>query len=43
MILIAFGRAVQFLLEIGMPYATECRPRLTFGNRLDEQFPMTSV
>lgn len=28
-----------FLLEIGMPYATECRPRLAFGNKLDEQVP----
>ncbi|MGZ4956441.1 MAG: thiamine pyrophosphate-binding protein [Methylobacter sp.] len=27
------------LLEIGMPYATECRPRLTFGKKLDEQVP----
>jgi acetolactate synthase-1/2/3 large subunit len=27
------------LLEIGMPYATECRPRLAFGSKLDEQFP----
>ena len=32
-----------FLLEVEMPYATECRPRLTFGNKLDEQFPMSSV
>ncbi|MGZ5027542.1 MAG: thiamine pyrophosphate-binding protein [Methylobacter sp.] len=28
-----------FLLEINMPYATECRPRLTFGKKLDEQVP----
>jgi acetolactate synthase I/II/III large subunit len=28
-----------FLVEIEMPYATECRPRLAFGNKLDEQFP----
>jgi acetolactate synthase-1/2/3 large subunit len=27
------------LLEVGMPYATECRPRLAFGKRLDEQVP----
>ena len=27
------------LLEVAMPYATECRPRLEFGSRLDEQFP----
>ncbi|MBU3904120.1 MAG: thiamine pyrophosphate-binding protein, partial [Gammaproteobacteria bacterium] len=28
-----------FLLEVGMPYASECRPRLAFGKKLDEQFP----
>lgn len=28
-----------FLLEVGMPYATECRPRLAFGGKLDEQYP----
>ncbi len=28
-----------FLLEVVMPYATECRPRLAFGKRLDEQYP----
>ncbi len=27
------------LLEIGMPYATECRPRLAFGKKLDQQYP----
>ena len=27
------------LLEISMPYATECRPRLAFGKKLDEQYP----
>lgn len=27
------------LLEIIMPYATECRPRLAFGKKLDEQHP----
>ncbi|MDD5329846.1 MAG: thiamine pyrophosphate-binding protein [Sulfuricella sp.] len=27
------------LLEVAMPYATECRPRLAFGKKLDEQFP----
>lgn len=27
------------LIEIMMPYATECRPRLAFGSKLDEQFP----
>ncbi|HEY6093486.1 MAG TPA: thiamine pyrophosphate-binding protein [Gallionellaceae bacterium] len=28
------------LLEIAMPYATECRPRLAFGRKLDEQLPL---
>ncbi|MFO7606138.1 MAG: thiamine pyrophosphate-binding protein [Desulfurivibrionaceae bacterium] len=27
------------LLEIEMPYATECRPRLAFGKPLDDQYP----
>lgn len=27
------------LLEVVMPYATECRPRLEFGNKLDNQLP----
>ncbi|WP_293038144.1 hypothetical protein, partial [Paraburkholderia sp.] len=27
------------LVEISMPYATECRPRLAFGKKLDEQYP----
>jgi acetolactate synthase-1/2/3 large subunit len=27
------------LIEIAMPYATECRPRLAFGKKLDEQYP----
>lgn len=27
------------LIEVTMPYATECRPRLAFGSKLDEQFP----
>ncbi|WP_082720820.1 thiamine pyrophosphate-binding protein [Burkholderia sp. ABCPW 14] len=27
------------LVEIVMPYATECRPRLAFGNKLDNQHP----
>ena len=30
---------VPILLEVAMPYATECRPRLAFGSKLDEQFP----
>jgi acetolactate synthase-1/2/3 large subunit len=29
-----------FLLELAMPYATECRPKLAFGKKLDEQFPV---
>ncbi len=29
------------LLEIEMPYATECRPRLAFGKPLDDQYPYT--
>lgn len=33
------GTNEPFLLEVMMPYATECRPRLAFGNRLDEQYP----
>ena len=28
-----------FLIEIMMDGATECRPRLAFGSKLDEQFP----
>lgn len=28
------------LLEVRMPYATECRPRLAFGKKLDEQVPI---
>lgn len=27
------------LVELVMPYATECRPRLAFGKRLDDQYP----
>ena len=27
------------LIEIMMDGATECRPRLAFGSKLDEQFP----
>ncbi|MGB4811060.1 MAG: thiamine pyrophosphate-binding protein [Methylophilaceae bacterium] len=27
------------LIEVAMPYATECRPRLAFGKNLDEQVP----
>jgi acetolactate synthase-1/2/3 large subunit len=27
------------LIEIMMEGATECRPRLAFGSKLDEQFP----
>lgn len=32
--------ATPALVEIGMPGATECRPRLAFGAKLDEQYPM---
>ena len=28
-----------FLIEVAMPYANECRPRLAFGKKLDEQYP----
>jgi acetolactate synthase-1/2/3 large subunit len=28
-----------FLLEVDMPYATECRPRLAFGRKLEQQLP----
>lgn len=31
--------AAPLLVEIEMPYATECRPRLAFGRKLDEQYP----
>ncbi len=31
--------ATPALVEIWMPGATECRPRLTFGSKLDEQYP----
>lgn len=31
--------SAPLLIEIGMPYATECRPRLAFGKKLDEQYP----
>jgi acetolactate synthase-1/2/3 large subunit len=41
------GQAIQritttsapLLVELEMPYATECRPRLAFGKKLDEQYP----
>ena len=32
-------RQAPFLIEASMEYATECRPRLAFGNKLDEQTP----
>ena len=28
-----------YLIEVSMPYANECRPRLAFGKKLDEQYP----
>lgn len=31
------------LLELAMPYATECRPRLAYGKKLDEQVPQLPV
>jgi len=34
------GRRGPFLLELMMPYATECRPRLAFGCKLDQQLPV---
>jgi acetolactate synthase-1/2/3 large subunit len=34
------GRRGPFLLELMMSYATECRPRLAFGCKLDEQLPV---
>jgi acetolactate synthase-1/2/3 large subunit len=30
------------LIEVMMEGATECRPRLAFGSKLDEQFPKLS-
>ncbi len=36
----SIGReATPALVEIWMPGATECRPRLVFGSKLDEQYP----
>lgn len=34
--------SLPILVEVNMPYATECRPRLAFGKKLDEQFPYLS-
>lgn len=31
------------LLEVRMPSATECRPRLAFGKKLDEQVPIINL
>lgn len=36
---LAFSRNKPLLIEIMMDGATECRPRLAFGSKLDEQFP----
>jgi acetolactate synthase-1/2/3 large subunit len=33
------GRKGPLLIEIMLEGATECRPRLAFGSKLDEQFP----
>lgn len=35
--------AAPILLEVVMPYATECRPRLAYGGKLDEQYPARPV
>jgi acetolactate synthase-1/2/3 large subunit len=32
-------RKGPLLIEVIMDGATECRPRLAFGSKLDEQFP----
>jgi acetolactate synthase-1/2/3 large subunit len=41
----ALSRAAQtkvpLLIEVRMDGATECRPRLVFGGKLDEQYPTT--
>jgi acetolactate synthase-1/2/3 large subunit len=31
------------LIEVVMNEATECRPRLAFGSKLDEQFPKLNI
>ncbi len=36
------GRKGPLLIEVMMDGATECRPRLAFGSKLDEQFPKLS-
>ncbi len=33
------ARNDPYLIEVQMPDAVDCRPRLRFGDRLDEQFP----
>ncbi|AHI67782.1 thiamine pyrophosphate-binding protein [Burkholderia thailandensis] len=33
------GSSRPLLIEIAMPEATECRPRLAFGRKLDDQYP----
>ncbi|WP_235365040.1 thiamine pyrophosphate-binding protein [Burkholderia pseudomallei] len=33
------GSRRPLLVEIAMPEATECRPRLAFGRKLDDQYP----
>lgn len=32
--------SAPIIVEMAMPYATECRPRLAFGKKLDEQVPV---
>jgi acetolactate synthase-1/2/3 large subunit len=34
------GKSSPLLIEIMMEGATECRPRLAFGGKLDEQHPI---
>jgi acetolactate synthase-1/2/3 large subunit len=35
-------RSGPFLIEVQMPKAIDCKPRLRFGDKLDEQFPRLS-
>jgi acetolactate synthase-1/2/3 large subunit len=37
------GKQKPMLIDLVMPYATECRPRLAYGNKLDEQIPSFSL
>jgi acetolactate synthase I/II/III large subunit len=31
------------LIEVAMEGATECRPRLAYGSKLDEQYPKRNI